>query len=110
MKTGEPAELLKAIDVVREGGSYLSPSVTNVVMDAFNAPEGEATVETYTVVYQEEEPISGFVLGRTVKDERFLARVEDDPDTLRAMTSQEVIGERGTVRQSAVQGVNLFSL
>lgn len=73
------------------------------------APEGEATVESYTAAYQGDEPGYGFVIGRTPEGARFLARVEDDPDTLAAMTRQEVIGEKGRVRQSPA-GVNLFSL
>ncbi len=72
------------------------------------APEGEATVESYTVVYQGGEPGYGFVIGRTPEGARFLARVEDDPDTLSAMTREEVIGRKGRVRPSPA-GTNLFS-
>jgi hypothetical protein len=35
--------------------------------------------------------------------------VEDDPDTLAVMTTEEVIGRKGKVRQSPA-GTNLFSL
>ena len=73
------------------------------------APEGEAKVESYTVVHLGDEPGYGFVIGRTPGGARFLARVEDDPDTLAAMTTREMIGEKGRVRQSPA-GVNLFSL
>jgi acetyl-CoA C-acetyltransferase len=72
------------------------------------APEGEATVETYTAGYQGGEPGYGFVIGRTPDGARFLARVEDDPATLSAMTTEESIGRKGKVRQSPA-GVNLFS-
>jgi len=73
------------------------------------APEGEGTVETYTVGYQGGEPGYGFVIGRMPGGARFLARVEDDPDTLAVMTTEEVIGRKGKVRQSPA-GTNLFSL
>jgi len=73
------------------------------------APEGEGTVETYTVGYQGGVPGYGFVIGRTPGGARFLARVEDDPDTLAVMTTEEVIGRKGKVRQSPA-GTNLFAL
>jgi len=77
--------------------------------EIIETPEGEATVETYTAGYQGEVPGYGFVIGRTPGGERFLARVEDDPDTLAAMTTEEVIGRKGKVWQSPA-GTNLFSL
>jgi hypothetical protein len=61
------------------------------------------------VGYQGGEPGYGFVIGRTPGGQRFLARVEDDPDTLAVMTTEEVIGRKGKVRQSPA-GTNLFSL
>jgi acetyl-CoA C-acetyltransferase len=73
------------------------------------APEGEATVETYTAGFQGGEPGYGLVMGRTPGGARFLARVEDDPDTLAIMANEEVIGRKGTVRQSPA-GTNLFAL
>jgi acetyl-CoA C-acetyltransferase len=73
------------------------------------APEGEGTVETYTVGYQGGVPGYGFVIGRTPGGARFLARVEDDPDTLAVMTTEEVIGRKGKVRKSPA-GTNLFAL
>ncbi len=73
------------------------------------APQGEATVESCTACYQGGEPTYGFVIGRTPGGARFLARVEEDPDTLAAMTTEEVIGRKGRVSQSPA-GVNLFTL
>ena len=74
------------------------------------SPNGAATVETYSVVYQGGEPNHGIVIGRTPRGERFLARVEDAADTLHAMTTREVIGEKGTVREDSSKGYNLFRL
>jgi acetyl-CoA C-acetyltransferase len=71
--------------------------------------EGEGTIETYTVGYYGEAPGYGFVIGRTPAGSRFLARVEDDPETLAIMTTEEVIGKKGMVRPSPA-GTNLFSL
>jgi acetyl-CoA C-acetyltransferase len=72
-------------------------------------PEGEASVETYTAGFQGGEPGYGLVIGRTPGGARFLARVEDDPDTLAVMATEEVIGRKGKVRQSPA-GTNLFAL
>ena len=72
--------------------------------------EGEGTIETYTAIYEGDEPSHGFVIGRTADRARFLARVEDDPATLREMVTREVIGEKGTVRHDFRQGINVFRL
>lgn len=74
------------------------------------SPNGEATVETYSVVYQGEDPAFGFVIGRTRSRERFLSRVEGEPDDLKTMTTREVIGEKGEVRFDPSKGFNLFRL
>jgi acetyl-CoA C-acetyltransferase len=73
------------------------------------APEGEGSVETYTVGYMAGEPAYGFVIGRTTEGARFLARVEEEPDTLAVMSTEEVIGRKGKVRQSPA-GTTLFAL
>jgi len=61
-------------------------------------------------VYHDDEPVSGFVIGRTVANERFLARVQERPETLRAMVTREVIGEKGAVHADREKGFNVFSL
>ena len=102
---GPRPEAWKRVDKVpffRELEALKAPEI-------IEAPEGEATVETYTAGYQGGEPAYGFVIGRTPGGARFLARVEDDPDTLAAMTTDEVIGRKGTVRRSPA-GTNLFAL
>jgi len=74
------------------------------------SPRGRARVETFTVTYRGDEPDLGFVIGRTLRGERFVARVEEDPETLRAMTAREVIGEEGVVGRDPSKGYNLFHL
>ena len=104
-RSGPCPEAWKRVDkgpFFRELESLESPEI-------IETPEGEATVESYTAVYQGGEPGYGFVIGRTLEGARFLARVEDDPDTLSAMTREEVIGRKGKVRQSPA-GTNLFAL
>lgn len=104
-RSGACPEAWKRVDKVpffRELEALESPEIVET-------PEGEATVETYTVGYQGGEPGYGFVIGRLPRGARFLARVEDDPDTLAVMTTEEVIGRKGKVRQTPA-GTNLFSL
>ncbi|MEW6444148.1 MAG: acetyl-CoA acetyltransferase [bacterium] len=72
--------------------------------------EGEGTIETYTAIYEGDEPVHGFVIARTEGGARFAARVEDDPATLREMVSREVIGDKGKVRHDSNRGINVFRL
>jgi acetyl-CoA C-acetyltransferase len=88
---------------------FLKPLEALEAPEIAEAPEGEATVETYTVGYPGGRPGYGFVIGRTGDGARFLARVEDDPDTLTALTTEEGIGKKGKVWQSPA-GTTLFAL
>jgi acetyl-CoA C-acetyltransferase len=53
---------------------------------------GDATVESYTVMYGAEGPANGIVVCRTGADERAWALC-DDPATLDAMTREEFCGK-----------------
>lgn len=78
------------------------------------SPEGDASVETYTVVYgRDNAPGQGFVVGRLgdVDDPeatRFLSVVSANPSELEAMTGEDMVGAKGSVTQ--VEGVNTFKL
>ncbi|MBO6703421.1 MAG: acetyl-CoA acetyltransferase [Pseudomonadales bacterium] len=78
------------------------------------APEGEASVETYTVVYgRDNAPGQGFVIGRLGEADdpnatRFLSVAAANPDELKAMTEADMVGAKGSVTQ--VEGVNTFKL
>lgn len=104
-RCGPSPEAWKKVDK----GPFLRELEALEAPEIAEAPEGVGTVETYTVGYQGGVPGYGFVIGRTPGGARFLARVEDDPDTLAVMTTEEVIGRKGKVRQSPA-GTNLFSL
>jgi acetyl-CoA C-acetyltransferase len=104
-RSGPCPEAWKKVDK----GPFLKELEALEAPEIIEAPEGEATVETYTVGYQGGAPGYGFVIGRTPKGARFLARVEDDPDTLAVMTAEEVIGKKGKVWQSPA-GTTLFAL
>jgi acetyl-CoA C-acetyltransferase len=72
-------------------------------------PEGTATVETYTVIYDRRgEPERGIVVGRLDDSRRFIANTEPDVAVLTAMLTEEAVGRRGRVRHDPERGVNLF--
>ncbi|MXZ31976.1 MAG: hypothetical protein F4Z20_00840 [Gammaproteobacteria bacterium] len=70
-------------------------------------PEGEATVETYTVCFRRGVPERGIVIGRLNADgRRFVANTPDDETTLARLTAEEQMGRAGTVETTS-QG-NVF--
>ena len=74
------------------------------------APEGAATIETYTVMHDRGgQPEYGIVIGRLEDGRRFIASPEPDPSLLRRMTEEEAIGARGRVHHDAGSGENRFS-
>ena len=72
------------------------------------APEGAATVETYTVTFgREGTPEVGIVVGRLEDGARFCAHVPQDPALLAAMTEEDFLGVAGAVTAGAP--VNRFT-
>tara|TARA_B100000809_G_scaffold264193_1_gene319367 strand:- start:1803 stop:3332 length:1530 start_codon:yes stop_codon:yes gene_type:complete len=78
------------------------------------SPNGEGTIETYTVLYgRDNQPRQGIVIGRLgelgdPKTERFVAMVDDDSDVLEGMTQEDMIGSKGIA--SGGDELNKFSL
>jgi acetyl-CoA C-acetyltransferase len=71
--------------------------------------KGEAYVETYTVIYDRQGfPAQGIIIGRQEDGRRFIAHSEQDQDTLKLMTEEELIGTRGTAVHQEATGLNLF--
>jgi len=60
-------------------------------------PEGEAVVETYTVVHSREGPSKAIVIGRLNDGTRFLSNTEKDEMTLKTMMQEEMLGAKGSV-------------
>jgi acetyl-CoA C-acetyltransferase len=71
-------------------------------------PEGEATVETYTVVHSRDGYRMGIVVGRDGEGRRFVANTPNDEATLKAMEAAEQVGRHGTVRRADDGAHNLF--
>ncbi|MBN8509026.1 MAG: acetyl-CoA acetyltransferase [Burkholderiales bacterium] len=77
------------------------------------APQGDATIETCTVLHGPNRghwgPETGIVFGRLcATGERFLANTPDDTATLWDLQAHESVGRSGTVGRSA-DGRNLFT-
>jgi acetyl-CoA C-acetyltransferase len=90
-----------------DGERRIAPSVDQREIDAMESPpfveqgKGDATVETYTVVFNREgEPEQGIVIGRldSGTGARFFANTPPDREMMLAMTRDEFVGARGRVR------------
>jgi acetyl-CoA C-acetyltransferase len=94
----DPASYQDQIDAM------LSPRFTET-------PEGDARVETYTVIHERGVPVRGIIIGRTVADNtRFIANTNNDSETLARMMAEEMLERPGRVITGAgAQGTNLFS-
>jgi acetyl-CoA C-acetyltransferase len=71
-------------------------------------PEGDATIETYTVAHDRSgAPERGIVIGRLSDGRRFLAAVDGDRAVLESLESREGVGRPGRVSPGG-DGVNRF--
>lgn len=69
-------------------------------------PSGNATIETYTVVFGKTGPERGIVIGRQSGGTRFVANTPGDAATLNGLMEKESLGRPGTV--SSHDGRNVF--
>jgi acetyl-CoA C-acetyltransferase len=69
-------------------------------------PAGPAIIETYTVLHGRTGPERGLVIGRLPDGTRFMANTPDDPATLHAMVTRDMLGAPGIV--SSRDGMNTF--
>lgn len=78
------------------------------------APEGDAKVETYTVVHGRGGPEFSIVIGRmNDTGHRFVAHTPNDPATLQAMMDRDMLGAPGRVTpgergEDGKPGLNIF--
>jgi acetyl-CoA C-acetyltransferase len=71
-------------------------------------PSGRATVETYTVIYDQNNlPNRGIVIGKEEKGKRFAACTPPDQSLFSAMISEDFCGIRGSVISK--DKVNIFT-
>jgi len=71
------------------------------------APEGAATIETYTVMHDRKGPSFGILFGRLADGSRFIANPPDDPSLLQDMEARDYIGAGGRV--TSQDGLNTFT-
>ena len=93
----------------REPPSSYQSQIDRMASPSFiEEPNGEGTVETYTVCYKKGIPERAIVIGRLRNsDQRFLANAPTDPSLFKEMINNEQIGRRGSVRSS--DGINVFT-
>ena len=93
----------------RENPSVLQAELDRLPLAPFTElPQGNATIETFTVMHDKSGPSFGVVLGRLVDTgQRFVANTPRDTASLLALQEQESLGRPGTVEQR--DGLNVFS-
>ena len=75
-----------------------SPSFTEI-------PDGEASVETYTVVNSRNGPDYGIIIGRLNDGTRFIANSEKDKQILDYMSNHEMLGKKGYVAREGKRNI-----
>ena len=103
LKDGEPAELLRAVRVVAEGGSLLSPTVTRRVIEHFTAgparrPAPRAGVTDLTE--REREVVAWVATGRS--NDEIAAALVVSPATVRTHVSRAMLKLRARDRAQLV--------
>jgi acetyl-CoA C-acetyltransferase len=77
--------------------------------EIIETPEGQATIETYTVIHSREGYRGGIVIGRDAQGRRFVAVTPEDEATLRSLEEREGVGRTGTVTRHPDGRRNLFT-
>ena len=62
---------------------------------------GDATIETYTIMHDRKGPSFGILFGRLSDGSRFIANTPDDLDLMLEMTSNDYLGKEGKVKAQA---------
>jgi acetyl-CoA C-acetyltransferase len=91
-----------------------SPALLQAQLDALpkaaftETPQGEATIETYTVMHGKSGPEFAVVFGLlNATGQRFIANLRDDPAALWDLQNRDGLGRPGRVTQA--EGRNLFT-
>jgi acetyl-CoA C-acetyltransferase len=91
----------------RDPATYQSEIDAQPGPELIEAPQGAATVETYTVMYGRAGPEFAIVFARDRDGRRFIANTPGDPVLLRDMTERDYLGVRGHV--ASTDGYNTFT-
>lgn len=85
---------------------YQQPILDEAHAPFTETPDGNARIETYTVVHGREGVERGLVIGLLDDGTRFIAETPDDAQTLQQMTERDMLGARGIVTSGEPK--NLF--
>lgn len=78
---------------------------------ATSKPEGKATLETFTVVYDHDQrPEYAIIIGRQEDGQRFIANTAGEPSLFEYLLTHDVVGLKGRVRHLAEHGINIFEI
>ena len=69
--------------------------------------EGNAIIETYTIMHDRKGPSFGIVFGRLNNGNRFIANIPEDKSLMNAMVLEDYLGKSGKVKSS--QDINIFT-
>ena len=103
LKDGEPAELLRAVRVVAEGGSLLSPTVTRRVIEHFTAGPARRTAPRAGVAdltEREREVVAWVATGRS--NDEIAAALVVSPATVRTHVGRAMLKLRARDRAQLV--------
>ena len=103
LKDGEPAELLRAIRVVADGGSLLSPTVTRRVIEHFTAGPARPTTPHPGIAEltdREREIVAWVATGRS--NDEIAAELVVSPATVRTHVSRAMLKLRARDRAQLV--------
>ena len=73
--------------------------------DFTEVPQGDCSVETYTITHSRSGPDKGIVIGRLKDGTRFIANTERDPATLEYMCQEEMLNAFGTVSSDGKRNI-----
>ena len=73
-------------------------SGNNQDKDFIEEANGQAKIETYTVVNSREGPTKGIIIGRLETGKRFIANTRRDKDLLMKMMQNEMLNVQGIVK------------
>ena len=86
--------------------SQLQLTIDSAKRPKFNEnPDGNCTVETYTVLHSRNGPNKSIVIGRLEDGTRFLANTDQDQKTLEYMGMQDMLDAKGTVSSDGKRNI-----
>lgn len=86
---------------------YQAKILEQVIPAFTETPQGEARIETYTVLHDHSGPRSAIVIGRLADDTRFISETPKSAEVFTALMEEEPLNLKGHVSQQ--DGKNVFT-